>query len=200
MSGLEKIIESISYSAECKENEIISAAKEQADTILIKGKADAEKEYDLIVSQAKKACEQELNSVNATLRSNRNKSELLMKVDGVYDVINTAISNFSQLESEKYFAYILDIVRKYIYHSGTMKMSKRDLERLPKDFKKQLDNISVEKNINIDISDAPADIDDGFILQYGDITENCTIKALIESQYDAVKDMIAQELFGAVKQ
>ena len=46
------------------------------------------------------------------------------------------------------------------------------------------------------ISDIPADIDNGFVLKYGLISENCTFREVIESEKDRIRDILAGILFG----
>ena len=55
------------------------------------------------------------------------------------------------------------------------------------------------KIFNIKISEKPAEIENGFILTYGLISENCSFRAIIEAERDSLRDMAAAELFGQVK-
>ena len=46
------------------------------------------------------------------------------------------------------------------------------------------------------IDKKPANIKDGFVLVYGEIEENCTLKALLYSNIDRIKDIANKQLFG----
>jgi len=46
------------------------------------------------------------------------------------------------------------------------------------------------------IDKEPANIKDGFVLVYGEIEENCTLKALFDSNIDRIKDIANKQLFG----
>ena len=48
------------------------------------------------------------------------------------------------------------------------------------------------------ISDVPAEISDGFVLEYGLISENCSFSAVLEAEKEGVRDLAARHLFGQV--
>ena len=53
-----------------------------------------------------------------------------------------------------------------------------------------------EKGGEIKINEMPENIDGGFILTYGDIEENCTVKSLFMANSDKLKDVANKVLFG----
>ena len=77
---------------------------------------------------------------------------------------------------------------------GEILFGKNDLSRIPSDFEKRIEDIAKEKGGSLKLVKEPAPISDGFILRYGMIEENCTLKALFETNKNRLKD-IALKLF-----
>ena len=88
------------------------------------------------------------------------------------------------------------IVRNLRSGSGVISLSSRDLGRMTADFEKKLSEKASEKCGTVSISKEPADIQDGFILTYGNISENCSFSAMIETDREDIKDLASRELFG----
>ena len=66
---------------------------------------------------------------------------------------------------------------------------------IPSDFESKLNEAAKPKNGSIRLAEKAADIDDGFILSYGLISENCSFRAIIESEKDEIRDTAARALF-----
>ena len=49
--------------------------------------------------------------------------------------------------------------------------------------------------MSLTLSDQPANIGGGFLLNYGGSLENCSVEAILESEEDALKDRIRAVLF-----
>ena len=65
---------------------------------------------------------------------------------------------------------------------------------MPEDFVKKIEKIAKEKNGSITIEDSRDNVENGFVLVYGDIEENCQIKALFNGQLDRLKDIANRDL------
>ena len=63
------------------------------------------------------------------------------------------------------------------------------------DFESRLNEIAKIKGGDITLSEKPADIESGFILSYGLISENCSFRSILESEKDSVRDTAASFLF-----
>ena len=120
---------------------------------------------------------------------------LLAKQDEIDKVIETAVNTLKNLESDDYFKVILHMVPKYApSKDGVICFSSEDLARLPEGFEDEI-NKALDGRASLTLSDKPADINGGFILKYGDIEENCSFDALIESSKETLQDKIGQILF-----
>ena len=74
-----------------------------------------------------------------------------------------------------------------------MRLNKADLKRMPSTFSAEIDAAVGEGKVII--SNITADIENGFVLSYGDIEVNCTFKALFDEAKDELKDIICPILF-----
>lgn len=197
MSGLDNIIK-----------EIQASAKEEADAIL----KEADDFCNAQMEEAKKEIEKEVKEfekkslVSRKLYKEKTKSSagfrernaiLNSKQKCIKDVIESAICKIENLETTEYFDFLEKLFNKNVQSGmGVMYISTKDKERMPADFVERINKKAKEKNGSITIEDSRDNVENGFVLVYGDIEENCQIKALFNGQLDRLKDIANRELFG----
>ncbi|MBD5159923.1 MAG: H(+)-transporting ATPase [Ruminococcus sp.] len=194
MSGIDSILNVIESQQKQTEINIIRTAQEKASAIEADGDKKAESAYNDYMKKSLIKAETDFrNACNSVDAGNRRKI-LECKIEIINQATENIITRLENLPDGEYFNMILRLVRKRL-HDGTGEIffSKKDLERLPADFQEKLSEISGGK---VRISDIPADIDNGFILKYGLVSENCTFREIIESGNDRIKDILAGILFG----
>ena len=194
MSGIDSILNVIESQQKKTELNIIRTAQEKASAIEADGVKKAESAYNDYMKKSLIKAETDFrNACNSVDAGNRRKI-LECKIEIINQATENIITRLENLPDGEYFNMILRLVRKRL-HDGTGEIffSKKDLERLPADFQEKLSEISGGK---VRISDIPADIDNGFILKYGLVSENCTFREIIESGNDRIKDILAGILFG----
>ncbi|MBQ0084559.1 MAG: hypothetical protein KBS52_07360 [Clostridiales bacterium] len=192
--GLEKIISSINEEAALEEQNILSAAKEKADKIMQEAQINADEEYQNIVAAANKRCEQNLVNAECANTALDAKALLSAKVEAIYEVIGQLKETVLKLPDNEYFDFIKRLVKRYAENeNGVVIFGKKDAARVPEGF---LQSLNAEVKYPVTFSDKTADFDNGFILKFGDIEENCSIDALISDMQDSLKDKIAEKLFG----
>lgn len=194
MSGIDGILNIIESQQKQTENNIIRTAEEKARAVEADGDSKAEKAYSEYMKKNLASAETEFrNACNSADAENRRKI-LECKVDIIRTATGNIINRLENLPEREYFDMILRLAeRKFHDGNGKIFFGKKDLARLPADFKEKISGISGGK---VEISDIPADIPNGFILEYGLISENCTFNAILESEKDNVRDILARELFG----
>lgn len=196
MSGLEKIT-----------SQILEEAKTSAAMKL----ETARKEADDILSKAKEACaamEVEAAEKNVILKENyegrikssaeqqRRTALLRAKQDMIAEVIEEAYVTLKQEDTESYFRTMEKILKTYVLaEPGEIYFSAQDLARMPADFEKRISAAAEEKGGSLVLSKEPKAIEDGFILVYGGIEENCTLKALLDAKKDELQDKVNEILF-----
>ena len=74
-------------------------------------------------------------------------------------------------------------------------LNENDLARLPEDFQEKI-NGEVYERAAVQVSKKPRDIENGFILDYGDFEVNCTLRAIFDDNMDMLKDTLSKMLFN----
>lgn len=196
MSGLEKITSQILEEAKTSAAMKLETARKEADDILAKAKEECE------------AMEAEAAEKNIILKENyegrikslaeqqRRTALLRAKQDMIAEVISEAYVMLKQEDTESYFRTMEKILKTYVLaEPGEICFSARDLARMPADFEKKITAAAEEKGGSLVLSKEPKAIEDGFILVYGGIEENCTLKALLDAKKDELQDKVNEILF-----
>lgn len=196
MTGLEKIISQI---------------QEEANTLAEKKTEAARKEADEILAEAKAACadlEAEAEEKNAVLKTNydgrvrssaeqqRRTALLRAKQEIIAEVIDQAYTTLKEKDVQGYFLTMEKILKTYaLAEAGEIYFSAEDLARMPADFEKKIEAAAKEKGGSLVLKKEPKEIADGFVLVYGGIEENCTLKALFDAKKDQLQDKVNAILF-----
>ena len=196
MTGLEKITSQIQEEAKDSAAKKLEAAKKEADEIL---------------AEAKKACEAmeaEAAEKDALLKTNyesrakssaeqqRRTALLRAKQEIIADVIEDAYVTLKKKDAKGYFLTMEKILKTYaLAEDGEIYFSKEDLARMPADFEKKIKAAAKEKGGSLVLKKEPKAIADGFVLVYGGIEENCTLRALFDAKRDQLQDQVNAILF-----
>lgn len=200
MSGLDEILDVIKKEQQENEKKILDSANAKADEIKAESEIKAAKVYDDCMKRSKEQQERNFENSCSSVDALMKRKLLAAKVEMVDAVIENVIKKLNSLPDKDYFEFIGKLVGQHIREGrGELSLSKRDLERMPADFEEKLNEQAFRCKGSIVISDVPADIEDGFILRYGLVSENCGFKAVIEAEEDNVRDTAAKILFGQVK-
>lgn len=197
MSGLDKIVEEIRCQAEAEAKAILKKADEYCETYMedVQKKVDSEVEaYNKKKAGERALYEEKTYSGAEFLERN---SVLKAKQECISECLNNAKKKITALSDEDYFKFLEQILKANVQsETGIMCFGKKDMDRLPKDFESRVLKIAETKGGNLKISEECADIEDGFILVYGEIEENCTLKALFDTNTDMLKDIANRKLFS----
>lgn len=193
MAGIENILNIISGQQKQTETALISAAEKKADSIISEGNETAAKEYAEYLTKAKNKLALEYDNAVSSVNAQMKRRVLAYKVQCINEVIEKVIEKLDSLPDNEYFSVLERLIRSRVQTGGVLHLNKKDLARMTDDFSGAVAEMGIE------ISAEPADIEDGFILSYGLIAENCSFRAIIESERDGVRDTIAGELFRQVK-
>lgn len=196
MSGLDKIVNMINEEAAEECQKILKDASVEIKNIIAAARKEANKVSREIVESAKK--EAELITVTAKGKAEAISRNRYLEIRNAIlnDVISAAYEEVEKLSDEEYFELIKKLLVKYIQPGEcTMFMNGYDLGRLPEDFELQINSEVFEKSA-VYISKQAVDIENGFILSYGQIEINCTFKAVFDENMDNLKDMLSPFMFS----
>ena len=178
MGGLEEILNQIKADANEEAADILAKAQDTCDSI----KENAQIEIDKIETAGTKKAESEEKLLFSKIKSaagmEAKQKYLEAKQKIISDIVNKAYNKMVNASDEEYFGYLIKMTEEYAQPTeGKMCLNKKDLERLPKDFQEKIN------------------IENGMILDYGDIVENCTFDAVFHNKKDDLQDEINRFLF-----
>ncbi len=197
MSGLDKMKARILQEADQSAQEIIGKANADAEAMVKKAKEAAEAEAAEILSRAERDRADHARRVDASLDMKRKQAYLAAKQEVISQVLDKAYETVMDLDADKYFEMLEALLEKYVLpEEGEIRFSKKDLERIPEGFEEKIKTAAAAKGGSLTLSPQPGEMDGGFVLVYGGIEENCTIKAVFASKREELSDQVNRLLFG----
>ncbi|MCI1722352.1 MAG: V-type ATP synthase subunit E [Lachnospiraceae bacterium] len=197
MAGIDKITGEILQEAQDKAKEILAQAEEAAGSV----RSAAEKEASQMKALAAEQSDREVRNYAARIKSSidiqRKKEMLAARQEIINDVIDKAYRKLDQQDDASYFEMIRKLLSKSVSpEEGTILFSEKDLKRMPQGFEAEIAKIASEKGGSLKLSETPGRIDNGFVLSYGGIEENCSLKAIFDSKKDEIQDKAYHILFA----
>lgn len=197
MSGLDEILNIIDEQRIQNEESIIGAANQKAAAIRSEGEQKAQKAYSEQLEKGQTDAKRDFVNACASVDSDMKRKVLDSKVKLIDSAIEATLERLAKLPEDEYFAMLKRLAEQKLRKgSGLISLSANDLNRLPADFETDIRSSAEKLGGTLEISKKPADISDGFILSYELISENCSFRAIIESERDEVRDTAAAKLFG----
>lgn len=196
MTGLEKIIGKINSESEQRSNDIIAAAKKQCENTEVQARENGKKIAADIEKEAAAQAENILMVAKSGIAQQTRQTVLAAKVEAVNETLDELVSALVSLPSEEYFPAVIKLAAENAMPGECKAMlCKKDLKRLPADFATKLDSALSAKGVRASISDEPADINSGILLDYGNIAIDCSFEAIIEEESDLYKEKISEIIF-----
>ncbi len=190
MSGLDKITARLNEECEAECAAIADAASLSAANTLAAAETAAKRIIEDAKTKAQKEADRIISGAKSSASLNDRREMLQTRVDLIDEALKKAQWYLRSLNTEDYFKVLFSLAaRSRQPGTGEMRLNAKDLERMPKSFLQQL-------GAGIKVSEQPCDIEDGFILVYGDIEMNCTFSALFASCREELKAKAADILFG----
>lgn len=196
MTGLDKIKEKIEEQSRENCERLFAKTNLEIKRIISEAREEGNRRASEIVGAAQSEADKKNAVSKSTAESITRNRYLEIRNAILNDIISAAYLGIEKLSDEEYFDMILSLCKKNIQPGEcTMLMNGYDLTRLPENFESRI-NAEVFERGAVTISKKAADIENGFILDYGDISVNCTLKAVFDENMDALKDMLSKELFS----
>lgn len=195
MTGLDKIVEKILAEAQKNCDEILKDASIEVKKIISDAREKAKSESDRIILEAEKTAARRQAVSKSTAESITRNRYLEIRNAILNDIISAAYLEIEKFSDEEYFSMLKKLCIKNVLRGECeMLLNGYDIGRLPDDFEMSINSEIYERGA-VHISTVPADIENGFILNYGDIEINCTLKAVFDENMDSLKDMLSTALF-----
>lgn len=197
MSGLDEILNIIQQHQTEEESSIMQSAENKVREIQKKAAQDADDAYNDYMKRSSRQCRLDYENSRSSVDSASKRRLLSYKLEQIDSVMDKVVDKLDRLSDKEYFAVLERLVSRTAGSGdGALYLNKKDLERMPPEFAENIDSIAKKAGGTIRVSDETADIDDGFILEYGKISENCSFRAVLEAEKDSIRDLAARELFG----
>ena len=87
------------------------------------------------------------------------------------------------------------LAKNVVAQDGILCLSEKDLNRMPEGFADRVSEIAKAAGGTLVISQTGKDIENGFVLVYGGIEDNCSIKALFDAKRDDMQDTVNALLY-----
>lgn len=197
MSGLDEILKNIDLKQKESEKGITDAADKRINAIREEAELKAQAAYSEYMEKASKKNRLDFENACSSTDSAMKRKILAFKVEQIDKAVENTVSRLHSLETTEYFALLEKLIARHISSGeGIISLNAADLKRMPSDFEKNIRSAAESKGGSITLSREAADIEDGFILSYGKIVENCSFRAIIEAEKEGVRDTAAKALFG----
>lgn len=195
MTGLDRIIEKILLQSQENCNEILNNASLEVKKIISEARVKANEQSNEIVSKANAEAKKIKAVAKSSAESITRNRYLEIRNAILNDIISAAYLEIEKFSDEEYFSMLRRLCIKNVLEGECeMSLSGYDLGRLPDNFEMSINSEIFEKGA-VHISHVPGDIENGFILHYGDIEINCTLKAVFDENMESLKDMLSTALF-----
>lgn len=197
MSGLENMKKQILDEANHSAEEKLAEAKARADEMIQTAEAEADAEVLKISQKAEVSVQTHEERIKSSCEMQRKKALLQAKQEVIGEVLAQAYEKVLNLDDAAYFAMIRKLLASYAQPAaGVIYFSGRDLKRMPAGFEEEIQNTAENNGGSLVLSQEPKDMTGGFILVYGGIEENCTMKAIFDSRRDELSDHVHGLLFA----
>ncbi|MCI8993558.1 MAG: hypothetical protein HFG80_12715 [Eubacterium sp.] len=197
MSGLEKIISRIMEQANAQAEEITAEARKEADDILAAASKEVEQMKEDAAVKSRRAIENYRSRAESAADMQKRTAVLRAKQEMIQDMLEKAYNAICKEDDEAYFNRIETMIGQYAQPgNGEIVFSSKDRNRLPQDFTARIGAAAAKAGGTLTVRENGADIENGFILVYGGIEENCTIRAMFDTKKDELTDIIQKILYG----
>jgi len=197
MTGLEKIVDQILAEANQEADRLIEEANGQAKQIAEEADAQTEKS----VQEIKKKSEAQAKTLEERMHSSNDlylrTQTLAVKQEVIADVIETAYQKVCGMDKESYFGMLEKMIEKYaLPQSGEIYFSDSDLGAMPSGFYNRIQAAAEKAGGTLTLSQEGKNIENGFVLVYGGVEQNCTLRAIFDANRDEMQDTVHAILYG----
>ncbi len=197
MAGIDNITSRILAEAQKEADAILAKANEEAKGILGKAEAGAEKVREAESLKTDRSVSLYETRIAASAESLKKKALLAAKQGMIADVIAGAYKDLAGQDDASYFGMLAKFLAKAVRgEAGEILLSEKDKKRVTPDFIAKVGKIAAEHGGSLVLSDKTANIENGFILSYGGIEENCSLAAIFDSAKDQIQDSVFKALFS----
>lgn len=197
MTGLDKMKEQILNEAKSSAADMIAQTEEEARSITAQAAKEAQADGEKISQKSEADVAAYKERVASSIDLLRKKAILKAKQEVITEVLDGAYDKLLSQGDAEYFTMIEKMLEKSVLgQDGEIYFSTKDLGRMPADFESKISKIAEAKGGKLTLGNEGRHIEGGFVLVYGGIEENCTLKAMLRSAKDDLSDKVNKLLFN----
>ena len=195
MSALNKITEGILEQANEKANGILAEANKLAAEILLSGESDRAEQEALFEETSNHECREIADRASSADRQNRRRELLRVRNQVVGEVISEAKAKIAGMPDKDYFDFMFRLFEKNAQQvDGVIRFASADFNRIPGGFLDRCKQLTAGHALELSMD--TDGISHGFVIQYGDIFQNCSLDSVFEAEEQALRDMAYAVLAG----
>ena len=197
MAGLDKMKSQILNEAKAAADAKTAKANAEAEAILGDAKAEAEKRQSSISKKSAAQVANYKDRVVSSIDLQRRTKILGAKQEMIAAVLEKAYETVTGFGDKEYFDMILKLLGKYaLAQEGEIFFSSADLKRMPVSVEQDAQQKAQANGGSLKVSRKGMNIENGFVLVYGGIEENCTLRAMFDAKRDELADKVHRMLFS----
>jgi len=197
MAGIDNMKRQILGEAQAAADKKLQDANAQAGEIIEQAKAEAAKVHESITQRANAQVENYRERVNSSIDLQRRTRVLEAKQELIGEILDKSYAALAGMETGAYFDMLLKLLDKYaLAQDGEIFFSSADMERMPSGYTEQVQKCASAKGGSLKVSAVGRNIENGFVLAYGGIEENCTLRAMFDEKRDELSDKVRELLFA----
>ena len=195
MSALDRIIEGILEQANAKADGILAEANKLAAEILENGESDRAEQEALFEEAANRECREIADRASSADRQNRRRALLQIRNKAVDEVISEAKAKIAGMPEKEYFDFMFRLFEKNFQQvDGVIRFASTDFNRIPEGFLNRCKQLA--PGHALELSEDTGGVGQGFVVQYGDIFQNCSLDSVFEAAEQELRDMAYAVLAG----
>lgn len=192
---MKKITDNIMLEASAAAEQLAAEAEYEANKLL----AEAERECKRIEAEEQKHCEAEVQRLikrSESARASRQRTRLLgVKQDILKEAVDAAYKAITSVSGKEYDEILKGLLKPRL-HSGECVIYFPQSKKPSKQLSATIKELAAKAGCKYTLSYEREDIEDGFVLVYGGIEENCSFASLFNERRSEITDYAAQLLLG----
>lgn len=191
--SVENITASILRDAEAMaENSLINADKTRQE-IIEAAKKEAEAIINARVEKAEKETENLKNRKVSAAELQKRKTVLGAKQDAIKKSFDAALEKLKSMPEDKYIEFLVNGITRAPYSEGTVILNNSDRDKIGEKLIKSVNDIL--KSEKFTLGNETVNSSGGFVLKSGSVEINSTFETLLDSVRDELTNEIANVLF-----
>ena len=197
MAGIDKMKKQILEEAKAAAEAKIEEATAKAEEIIDQAKEEAARTCESISRKSEAEVANYRERVVSYTDLQRRTKVLAAKQELISEILDKSYESLARMEADKYFDMMLKLLDRYVLpQDGEIYFSFADLKKMPKSYEADVKKVAQKRGGSLKVSEEGRNIENGFVLAYGGIEENCTLRAMFDEKREALSDKVRELLFA----